>query len=186
MISSLDDAWKWYEGVHTLARDMARLGEKFWNRSEWAEPLGLDNRFRSVTSDDLRDRASTILKDRDDLAVLLLFSVFEAIVPYRVEIDVEHSLPGQLHPAVADAVEELIEEIQNGSFGRVTHRFRKIDPNLVEEVNQVRIDRNWVAHGRRTERPAAVTPAKAYDRLTRFLKKMADVAISPAPGADAS
>jgi hypothetical protein len=186
MISSLDDAWKWYEGVRTLARDMSRLGEKFWNRSEWAEPLGLDNRFRSVTSDNLRDRASTILKDLDDLAVLLMFSVFEAIVRYRAEIDIGHSLPKQLHPAVAEAVVELIEDIQNGSFGKVTRRFRKIDLDLVEEVNQVRIYRNWVAHGRRTERPASVTPEKAYDRLTRFLDRMAEVAIPPAAGADAS
>jgi hypothetical protein len=104
MISSLDDAWKWYEGVHTLARDMNRLGEKFWDRSEWEGPLGLDNRFRSVTSDDLRGRASTILNDLDDLAVLLMFSVFEEIVRHRAEIDVEHSLPRQLHPAVAVAV----------------------------------------------------------------------------------
>ncbi|HTU92933.1 MAG TPA: hypothetical protein VMF69_22825 [Gemmataceae bacterium] len=29
--------------------------------------------------------------------------------------------------------------------------------------------RNWVAHGRRTEQPAAVNPATAYDRLKRFL-----------------
>ena len=43
------------------------------------------------------------------------------------------------------------------------------DANLIEEVNQVRRYRNWVAHGRRTPQPAAVTPATAYDRLKRFL-----------------
>jgi hypothetical protein len=43
------------------------------------------------------------------------------------------------------------------------------DVNLTEEVNQVRRYRNWVAHGRRMEQPAAVDPATAYDRLKRFL-----------------
>jgi hypothetical protein len=80
----------------------------------------------------------------------------------------------------------VIEDIQSGSFGRVTERFKSMDPNLVEEVNQVRIYRNWVAHGRRTERPAAVTPEKAYDRLTRFLKKMTEAASTPVEGAEAS
>ena len=42
---------------------------------------------------------------------------------------------------------------------------------LVEEVNQVRRYRNWVAHGRRDDlRPKDnVEPREAYDRLTRFL-----------------
>jgi hypothetical protein len=91
MISSLDDAWAWYHCVRTLARDMDRLGERFWNREEWAEVLGRDNRFRSVKPIDLQDSAKTISDDLDDLAVLLMVSVFEAMVRDRARIDVENS-----------------------------------------------------------------------------------------------
>ena len=61
------------------------------------------------------------------------------------------------------------ESIEHGSFFNVLEPYKGIDPSLVEEVNQVRRYRNWVAHGRRTDQPAAVNPSTAYDRLKRFL-----------------
>jgi len=36
-------------------------------------------------------------------------------------------------------------------------------------MNQVRRYRNWVAHGRRTAKPAAVDPETAFRRLKEFL-----------------
>jgi hypothetical protein len=124
MISSLKDAWGWYESVLTLAGDMKRLGERFWNREDWSEALSRDNRFQSVRAIDLQDRARTISDDLDDLAVLLMFSVFEAIVRDQARIDVEDSLPKRLHPAVDHAIKELKEEIESGSFGRVRRPLR--------------------------------------------------------------
>lgn len=43
--------------------------------------------------------------------------------------------------------------------------------DLIEQVNQVRRYRNWVAHGRREDmRPEAeVYPKTAYDRLQKIL-----------------
>jgi len=49
----------------------------------------------------------------------------------------------------------------------------------MEEVNQVRRYRNWVAHGRRDGPPAAVDPRTAYDRLQRFLDRMSAAATAP-------
>jgi len=50
--------------------------------------------------------------------------------------------------------------------------FQGLDAGLVEEVNQVRKYRNWVAHGRHAARPDSVDPETAYTRLDRFLKAM--------------
>src|SRR5205823_3459550 len=121
---------------------------------------------------DLQEGATTILEDLEDLGVLLLFSVFEARVRDRAWKDIKDSLPSQLHPAVDHALQELQKDIASGRSGKVTQAFQGMDINQVEEVNQVRRFRNWVAHGRQNERPASVTPEKAYDRLTRFLKRM--------------
>jgi hypothetical protein len=172
MISSLRDAWKWYERVRSLAGHMERLGQRFWDRDEWKQALARDNRFQDVESRDLREGAQTILSDLDDLAVLLMFSVFEAIVRDRVSADVTRSLPEQLHPAVDHAIDELKKDIETGSFGRVTEAFKSVDPDLVEKVNQVRRYRNWVAHGRRDQQPALVKPEAAYERLTEFLAQI--------------
>ena len=176
MIASLDDARRWYEGVKALAQDMARLGRRYWDIDPLAGLLAQDNRFRSVDSSEVDDRARTVLRDLDDLGVLLMFSVFEAIVRERALIDVDASLPAMLHPAVGRAVDDLRKEIRGGSFGRVTDAFRAIGPGLVEEVDQVRRYRNWVAHGRSGEQPSFVDPPRAYDRLSRFLARMSEVA----------
>jgi hypothetical protein len=186
MIASLGDARRWYDRVRTLAKHMERLGERFWDRDEWAEALGLDNVFRDVDADDLRGGARTILEDLDDLGVLLMFSVFEAIVRDRAWIDVMDSLPDTLHPAVEHAINELEKDIKSGSFGRVTEAFKSLDHDLVEKVNQVRRYRNWVAHGRRGQQPNAVTPEEAFKRLTEFLERMSGATGVPTEDPDAS
>ncbi len=174
MISTLEDAWRWYERVRTLAGHMERLGERFWDRDEWAQLLGHDNHFRHVESGHLLGDANAIREDLDDLSVLLMFSVFEAIVRDRVSADVSRSLPEQLHPAVEHAIDELKKDIETGSFGRVTEAFKSLDHELVENVNQVRRYRNWVAHGRRDQQPALVKPAAAYQRLSEFLARIGE------------
>lgn len=185
MISSLRDAWKWYEQVRALAGHMQRLGERFWDRDEWAQALGHDNRFRHVESSALGEGARTILSDLDDLAVLLMFSVFEAIVRNRALDDVIGSLPDQLHPVVEDAIDELKTDLENGSFGRMTDKFKSLkslDHVLIEKVSQVRKYRNWVAHGRRGQKPPMVTPDVARERLSEFLERMGESGTTQATG----
>jgi hypothetical protein len=178
MIASLDDAWRWYESVKSLTGDMARLGRRYWNLDEWANALSEDNRFRFVEAPEIEERATRVVNDLDDLGVLLLFSVFEAMVRAKAQLDVKDSLPEQLHPAVGHAIEELLSSIEHGSFGKVTEAFKRLDHDLIEEVNQVRRYRNWVAHGRRGEQPSFVDPPAARDRLDRFLRMMEKAADS--------
>jgi len=66
-------------------------------------------------------------------------------------------------------VDNAVQEIEHGSSYRVLEVFKGRDAGLVEEVNQVRRHRNWVAHGRRTAKPAAVDPETAFRRLKEFL-----------------
>jgi hypothetical protein len=148
---------------------MARLGANHWDNLPWDGDLGRDNRLKELKSAEILDGSRTILDDLDDLCVLLLFSVFEATIRERVLRDVEAELPTLRHVAIKRAVTEMREGIENGSFYKVLEPYKIDDADLVEEVNQVRRYRNWVAHGRRTDQPAAVNPTTAYDRLKRFL-----------------
>jgi hypothetical protein len=115
-----------------------------------------------------------VLNDLDDLCVLLLFSVFEMTVRERALSDIARELPELHHPILMQAVMNVNETIENGSFYRVLDAFKSLDSSLVEEVNQVRRYRNWVAHGRRGIQPDNVSPAIAYDRLGRFLQRLGD------------
>ena len=169
MIATLADAWRWCESARQLAQTMERLGKKHWNSLPWDGELGRDGRLNDLTSAKILDGSQTVLDDLDGLCVLLLFSVFEAAIRERVLAEVEAELPPLHHVAIKRALNEMKEGIEHGSFFKVLEPYKDVDANLIEEVNQVRRYRNWVAHGRRTEQPAAVNPATAYDRLKRFL-----------------
>jgi hypothetical protein len=171
MIRSLDDAWKWYSAVRTLAYDMRRLAGK-WDDPELQRIVGRDNRLGDRTAADLADGTNAILEDLDDLSVLLLFSVFEATVRDRARADVDRETASIQHPAVLRAVKDLKEAIENGSFGRVTESYKTIEVDLTEQVNQVRKYRNWVAHGRRGRPENSVEPRSAIDRLRRYLARL--------------
>ena len=172
MIASLDDAWSWYESARRLARTMARLGEKHWNNLPWDGNLGRDNHLQELTSAEILSDAQTIFDDLDDLCVLLLFSVFESAIREKVLAEVEAELPPLRHVAIKRAFDEMKEDIEHGSFFKVLEPYKDLDADLIEEVNQVRRYRNWVAHGRRSEQPAVVNPSTAYDRLNRFLDRL--------------
>ena len=153
--------------VKTLAEDMRKLASK-WDNPELQLVLSRDNRLREHTAGDLMDRAEATLEDLDDLAVLLMFSVFEASVRDRAKADVDRETVSIRHPAVLRTVKDLKDAIKNGSFGRVTESYKTMDVNLTEQVNQVRKFRNWVAHGRRGEPENSVRPDTAIERLRRY------------------
>jgi hypothetical protein len=177
MIRSLEDAEKWYRSVKALAVYMKRMAG-LWDREEIAEVLGHDNRLRDVTSADLSNMAATILEDLDNLAVLVLFSVFEATVRARTEADVDREIAELQHPAVLSAVNDLKDAIKNGSFGKVMSAYKRMGTDLTEEVNQVRTFRNWVAHGRQGDPPNNVVPDQATDRLHRYLARLLEVEVA--------
>jgi hypothetical protein len=172
VIASLAAAWRWYELARELARTMGRLGEKHWNNFPWDGDLGRDNHLNHLTSADILNASQTVLDDLDDLCVLLLFSVFEATIRERVLAEVEAELPPLHHVAIKRALDEMKEGIEHGSFFKVLEPYKDMDADLIEQVNQVRRYRNWVAHGRRTSQPAGVNPTTAYERPTRFLDRL--------------
>jgi hypothetical protein len=172
MIASLADAWEWCNGVKKLTLAMRQLGSKYWDSLSWGGDLGRDNRLRDLTSPEIVERSDAVLSDIDDLCVLLLFSVFEAIVRDRVLVDITAETPASRHPAILRAIEGLRENIEHGSFFRLLESYKALDVDLVEQVNQVRKYRNWVAHGRRGVPENAVDPLTAYQRLQRFLDKL--------------
>ena len=64
---------------------------------------------------------------------------------------------------------KLAEEARKLGIDCVPIFWLATEDHDLEEVNQVRRYRNWVAHGRRAAQPAAVSPKVAFERLTRFL-----------------
>lgn len=168
---TLKDAWDWYGGIRQQAKFTKRLAEKHWPELPWEGAIGRDEFIRGLRPEQLSGRAAFIADHLDDLAVLVLFSVFEATVREAVLAEVKPEVERLQHPSLRHAAAEACEAIENGSFFRVLDPFKAGGhAGLIEQVNQVRRYRNWVAHGRRGDPPAAVDPEAAYERLTRFLQ----------------
>ena len=172
MIGTLEEAWRWYQAARDLSRMMGRLGGKYWDVLPWDGRLGRDDSFRLLEASQVEEKSHAVLDDLDDLCVLLLFSVFEATVRERVLADMADELPTFRHPALVQAIKALNDTVEHGSFYRVLDAYKGLDANLIEELNQVRRYRNWVAHGRRGMQPDSVTPDDAYERLKRFLDRL--------------
>ncbi len=173
MIKTLEDAGKWYKAVRKLAYVMRRLASKLDDPA--LERILIGNRNRDLDEVQLGEMAKTILDDLDDLAVLMLFSVFEATVRARAKADVDRETASIQHPAVLHAVKNLKDAIENGSFGKVTEAYKTMDVDLTEQINQVRKFRNWVAHGRRDVPENNVNPDDAIERLRRYLSRLTEI-----------
>jgi hypothetical protein len=175
MIASLADAWAWYEGVLELTLAMQALDTKHGEILPWEGDLGRDNRLRYLEATTIQGRAEAVLRDLNDLGILLLFSVFEAIVRGRLLGDVERELLLLKHPSLKHAASTARETIEHGSFFRVLDPLKELDADLIEQINQVRQYRNWVAHGRRGKPANNLDPRTAYDRLQKFIERLDDV-----------
>ena len=169
-MTSLAEAWRWYEAVRRQAALTRRLVGVHWDDLPWPGRLGRDPHFRDLDPERAGADAEFVVGELADLAVVVLFSVFEAMVRDAVLAAARPEAERLTHPALRAAAADALDWIAEGSFFRVLAPF-KLDghADLVEEVNQVRRYRNWVAHGRRGEPPASVSPEAARERLDRFL-----------------
>lgn len=173
-MKTLDEAWNWYRSVRFQVMVLNRFGEKHWDLLPWDGSLGRDDRLREVSADDLTRTATQVLDPLEDFAVLLFFSVFESILRQRVLAEIQPRLDAlsqtvEENPFIVGLVRNAVDGIEHGAFFRVLDIYKPKYVDLVEEVNQVRRYRNWVAHGRRSLKPHNVDPDLAFARLSRFL-----------------
>jgi len=173
-MKTLGDAWEWYQSTKRNLGRMRRLGSKHWNHpSLEAASIWQDDDFRMLEESAIVKETTTSLEPIDDLAVVVLFSVFESRVrDYLVE-RIEPEATALTDPILKEAAEDAIQGVKEGSFyRRVLDPLKKQDPALSElatRIDQVRDFRNWVAHGRRDAPTNNVTPELAYARLNEFL-----------------
>ncbi len=167
---TLEDAWKWYITTKRQLDLFSRLGRKHWNDLPWDGALGRDDQLKTLDAGAISEGTEFCLAHLDDFAILVLFSAFEAVVREKVLAMIEDERKRQGRFLVVRILDEARQESRRGRILRLLGFFKNQDAGLVEEVNQVRRYRNWVAHGRRTSPTAAVDPQAAYKRLTRFLE----------------
>ncbi len=188
-MKTLADAWAWYESTKRNLARMQRLGRKHWDDpSLEAASIWQDDQFRLLEASD----TTVSLRPIDDLAVVVLFSVFEADVRQFLVARMKPEQESLNDPILKDAAADAVRGVEEGSFYR-----RVLDPlkaqgrvsgDLVTQVDQVREYRNWVAHGRREREGERnnVTPRVAYERLREFLTALGIAVEAEQPESDSS
>ena len=174
---TLADAWAWYTATkRTLAR-MRRLGEKHWNDPSLEDAsIWRDDHFKQVEATQIEADSLASLGLIDDLAVVVLFSVFESKVRDHLIGQISPQVGMITDPILKKAAEDAVKGIEEGSFyRRVLEPLkiqRRVSADLVTRIDQIRDYRNWVAHGRRDVPTNNVSPVVAYERLSQFLAEL--------------
>lgn len=180
-MTTLDDAWRWYSVTRENLLRMNRLARRYWQTLPWEAELGRDDEFRMLEQQDVLAETRYGLEFLDDLAVVVLFSVFEAAVRRHIAHQVGTEAAGLVHPVLRRSADDALWVVNEGSFARVLEPYKTPEhADLIEAINQVRRYRNFVAHGRRGEQPASVTPKAAYERLAQFLRDVIPITESGA------
>lgn len=163
-MNSVDEVWEWYNAARATTQRLARVAGKHWEHIEG------DNKLRSLDGAKVVADAKLAGSPLNDLAIVMMFSVFEATVRRLLAEQLKRELPSITHPLVLGAVRDRLETLKTRSFAEVLNSFSKGGhANLAEEVRQVRKYRNWITHGRSGKPVDNVDPQSARDRLTRFL-----------------
>jgi hypothetical protein len=173
-MTTLADAWSWYEATKLSLLRIHRLGANHWSDPSLdSASIWQDEHFKTLEAGQIVTHAETSLAPIDDLAVVVLFSVFESRVrDFLIEL-IEPHAANITDAILKEAANEAIQGVQDGSFyRRVLEPLKKqqrVSAHLVTQVDQVRDFRNWVAHGMREAPTNNVTPQQAYERLRDFL-----------------
>jgi hypothetical protein len=184
-MKTLADAWNWYEATKRNLTRMRRLGRRHWNDPSLKDAsIWQDDQFRMLDPAVIALETAASLKPIDDLAIVVLFSVFESQVRDYLVTRIKPEAAGLTDPILKEAAGDAIQGVEEGSFyRRVLHPLKeqgRVSTDLVTQVDQVRDYRNWVAHGRRerVSNLSNVTPRMAFDRLSEFLALLG-IAIEP-------
>jgi hypothetical protein len=175
-MKTLADAWNWYKATKQNLARMQRLGERHWgDPSLDRASIWQDDQFRRLEAGQIVTETAASLKPIDDLAVVVLFSVFESQVREYLVARIKPEMAGLKDPILKEAADSAIQGVEEGSFYRRVldplKQQRHVSADLVTQVDQVRVYRNWAAHGRREHamEVSNVTPLAAYERLREFL-----------------
>ena len=179
-MKTLMDAWTWYESARKNLVRMRRLGTHHWNDESLKDAsIWSDEFFKEVEAGDIKTETTLAIEQLEDLGVLVLFSVFEAIVRDHLE-SVIRPMTGNLgHEILEEAALDALEGIRLGSFANKVlsplQKQKRITSELSDKVKQVRDYRNWIAHGKRDSREANVVnldAKEAFERLKEFLETL--------------
>lgn len=96
-----------------------RLAGTHWDALPWDGSVGRDAFLRDLDPEQVVQSADWITDELADLAVLVLFSVFEAAVRETVLAEVQPEIERLRHRTLRQAADQACAAVREGSFFRV-------------------------------------------------------------------
>lgn len=160
----LNEVLEW----HKVTRACYRTVAKNLNASPGSFPL--DNIFVSKPVHEIRTSLSIAVSELDDLTVVALVSVFEQQVLDYLRTTTATTIRNSSDPFENSVMKYALKRAENWRFPDILDFFKPVvGSTLAGEAKQIYQYRNWVAHGRRKEKPVSVDPLTAYKRLAEFM-----------------
>ena len=175
-MSQLDETIAWYKIVKANQQLAAKVVRDYTAVVPRSSPFYGLSEAEAVQ---LLEKSAT---EVDDLTVLALVSFFEQLMLDRISELLEQMTTAQL-VSIPEALTDYargnnyeFEKIKRGPFLELLKLFEaEVDRSLLDKVRSSYKYRNWVAHGKRGQKPVAAEPVKTYEALSSFLERISGI-----------
>ncbi|MHC5057486.1 MAG: hypothetical protein ACYTKD_22660 [Planctomycetota bacterium] len=165
--AQLDDVWKWY----LLCRDAFIAAGRLVERYPAALPG--DSELFSETVPAAVSRLGDAQAELDDLVILALFAVFERETISALQGVRDSAMSSLRRHAERELVSMALSDVEEWRLVELLDVFKGVvDSDTVGLVKQIKKNRDWVAHGKKGERPLNLDPEEVRERLRRFLEEL--------------
>lgn len=169
---TLEVAYQWYVAARNTLKRARRLAERHWAKLPHELPLFKDKHFVELDAAVFQREAELGLSALEDLAVMVMFSAFEAEFREHVSLQLLHDAELLTHPLSLKVMNDALREIEKESIERTLSSFAVTNLNedkMILRVQDIRDFRNWVAHGKKGPSPKVIEPNQAFQSLKRLL-----------------
>lgn len=164
MVAKLSRVMEWYE----IALDSQKVMKKLIKRKP--EIIPLDSILATKEVKETNALLQRSIGELNDLTIVSLVSIFEQVLIEHLKIKIQDQFRKQ------DAFSNklclfTIQQVERGRFTEIIDLYKPYVGNeLIGIVKQIYTYRNWVAHGKRTNKILPIIdPVSAYERLSSFL-----------------
>ncbi|MCP4110449.1 MAG: hypothetical protein GY749_33835 [Desulfobacteraceae bacterium] len=164
----LDPIWESYQVIcdclKVVQRGISKKDIRLLNRTN----------FLASSEEHSINQVKKSRTDANDYVILSLWAAFERIIMEYLQIQGRKILSTPPSAFNQKIHEKLEHEIEYWKIDDILNIFKVvIDPDIIGQAKQIKQYRDWVAHRNiNKDAPPNITPQKAYEVISKILKKL--------------
>ncbi|MCL4408019.1 MAG: hypothetical protein M1542_01500 [Thermotogae bacterium] len=164
-MNELESVKEWYiisrDSNYEISRLIAESGSVFSNETI----------FYTIPVTEIVKDLKIVREEIDDFAILSMVAVFEQKLVSILE-DVYAGIRENQEGLKSDLLEFFHEKaLKRWHFEDILELFKDfVNDELFDQIKSIYKYRNWVAHGKYTEKPTSLDPITVYEKLSNFLE----------------